>query len=169
MPPTRLGSRAINKFATTELVGILKSSSLFDKLLKATYYDSDLLNKVGRNQRLIRDGLENNCASEESADESTEEEENVQRTETTPSEWGLKEGIIPAHNDYPVLHQFGIPVDNKQTLQLLLQELQKCQEQMQGIVLPGIKSLKTPNSLYVQVPQSLSRHIHYNFVRLYLL
>jgi hypothetical protein len=36
VPPTRLGSREINKFATTELVGIVKSSSLFDKILKAT-------------------------------------------------------------------------------------------------------------------------------------
>jgi hypothetical protein len=58
LPPTRLGSRAINKFATTELVGILKNSSLFDKLLKSTYYDSDLLSKVGRNQRVVRDGLD---------------------------------------------------------------------------------------------------------------
>ena len=58
MPPTRLGSQAINMFATTELVGILICSSLFDKLLKATYYDTDLLNKIGRNKRVIRDGLE---------------------------------------------------------------------------------------------------------------
>jgi hypothetical protein len=74
-----------------------------------------------------------------------------------PSEWGLKEGTIP--------HQFGIPVDNKQMIQLLLQELQKCQEQMQGIVLPGIKSFKTPNSFYVQVPQDSSRRIHHDFVK----
>jgi hypothetical protein len=46
MPPTRLGSQAINKFATTELVGKLKRSSLFDKLLNSTYYDSDLVNKI---------------------------------------------------------------------------------------------------------------------------
>jgi hypothetical protein len=53
VPPTRLGSQVINKFVTTELVGILKSSRLFDKILKATYYDSDMLSKVGRNKRLI--------------------------------------------------------------------------------------------------------------------
>jgi hypothetical protein len=106
VPPTRLGSQAINKSATTELVKILKSSSLFDKILKAT--DSDMLSKVGRNKRLIRDGLEKNCESEESADKSTEED-STQRTretttETTPSEWALKEGTIPDHNDYSVLH-----------------------------------------------------------------
>jgi hypothetical protein len=43
-------------------------------------------------------------------------------TEMTPSEWALKEGTIPDHNDYyPVLHQFKISIDNKQTTQLLLQ------------------------------------------------
>jgi hypothetical protein len=93
VPPTRLGSQAINKFATTELVEIIISSSLFDKILKATYYDSDMLNKVGRNKCLIQDGLEKNCKSEESADESTEED-STQRTretttETTPSKWAL--------------------------------------------------------------------------------
>jgi hypothetical protein len=163
MPPTRLGSRAINKFVTTELVGILKSSSLFDKLLKATYYDSDLLNKVGRNQRLIRAGLEKDSNSDESADKSTEEEENAQRTERTPSEWTLKQGTIPNSSDYPVLHQFGIPADNQQTIQLLLQELQKCQEKVEGSLSPGVQSLKTPNSLYVQVPQGSSRRIHHDF------
>jgi len=58
IPPTWLGSQPINKFATTELGGILNGSSLFDKRLKATYYGSDLLNKIGRNKRVIRDGLE---------------------------------------------------------------------------------------------------------------
>jgi hypothetical protein len=43
VPPNRLGSQAINTFTTTELVGILKSSSLFEKILKAIYYDSALL------------------------------------------------------------------------------------------------------------------------------
>ena len=57
IPPNRLGSQAINKFATTELVGIPKRSSLFDKLLNSTYYDSDLLNKIGTNKRVIQDGL----------------------------------------------------------------------------------------------------------------
>ena len=101
-----------------------------------------MLNKVGRNKRLIRDGLEKDCETDESADESTEEEESTW-TEMTPSEWALKEGTIPDPNDYPVLHQFGIPIDNKQTIELLLQELQKCQEQVQGVLVPGAtKSLR---------------------------
>jgi hypothetical protein len=82
-----------------------------------------MFSKVGRNKRLIRDGLEKNRESEESANKSTEEDYMQQRTretstattETTPSEWALKEGTIPDHNDYPVLHPFGIPIDNKQT------------------------------------------------------
>jgi hypothetical protein len=131
MPPTRLGSRAINKFATTELVGILKRSSLFDKLLNSTYYDSDLLNKIGTNKRVIRDDYK----SADSDDERTMEEESTQQnTETTTEkrlQWALKQGTIPDHKDYPVLHQFGIPIDNTQTTQLLLLELQKCQEQVQ--------------------------------------
>jgi hypothetical protein len=126
VPPTQLGSPAINKFATIELVGILKSSSMFDKILKATYYDSDFLSKVGRNKGLIRDGLEKNRESKESADKSTEEDSTQwtiePTTEMTPSEWALKEGTIPDHNDYLVLHQFGIPIDNKQTPQLLLHD-----------------------------------------------
>ena len=88
IPPTRLGSRAINKFATTELVGTLKRSSLFDKLL--TYYDSDLLNKIGTNKRVIQDGLkkEDDYESEDSDDESTMEEESTQqKTETTTKKY----------------------------------------------------------------------------------
>jgi hypothetical protein len=75
-------------------------------------------------------------------------ETSTETTETTPSEWALKEGTIPDHNDYPVLHQFGIPIDNKQTTQLLLQELQKCQEQVQGVQYTGTKSLRMPNSRF---------------------
>jgi hypothetical protein len=64
MSPTQLGSQVINKFSTTELVGILKCSSLFDKVLKTTCYDSDLFHKVGRNMHIIQDGLEkNDCES----------------------------------------------------------------------------------------------------------
>jgi hypothetical protein len=82
VPLTWLGSQAINKFATTELVGILKcSSTMFDKLLKVKYYDSDLLNKVGRNKRVIRDDLEkDDCESDNSADKTTMEEESTQQT-----------------------------------------------------------------------------------------
>jgi hypothetical protein len=86
MPQTRLGSQAINTFATTERVGILKRSSLSDKLLNSTYYDSDLLNKIGMNKRMIQDGLEkeNDYESDDSDDESTMEEESTQQnTETT--------------------------------------------------------------------------------------
>jgi len=93
------------------------------------------------------------------------EEESTQQTiEMTTEKWALKKGTIPDHNDYPVLHQFGIPIDNKQTTQLLLQELQKCQEQVQGVVSPGLKSLQTPNSLYVHVPQGSSRRVHKDFI-----
>jgi hypothetical protein len=90
MPPTRLGSQAINKFATPELVRILKRSSLFDKLLNSTYYDSDLLNKIGTNKRVIQDGLkkEDDYESEDSDDESTMEEESTQqKTETTTKKY----------------------------------------------------------------------------------
>ena len=102
-----------------------------------------MLSKVGRNKRLIQDGLEKDRESEESDDESTEEESTEQNVETStekPLQWALKEGIVPDYNDYPVLHQFGIPMDNKQTTQLLLHELQKCQEQVQGIYyLPALR------------------------------
>ncbi len=91
------------------------------------------------------------------------EESTQQNTETTtekPLQWALKQGTIPDHKDYPVLHQFGIPIDNKQTTQLLLLELQKCQEQVQGVLVPGaVKSLRTPKSLHVYVPQGLSRSV----------
>jgi hypothetical protein len=160
-PPTRLGSRAINKVATTELVRILKHSSLFDKLQKAAYYDdsdlfikigtnkrvirdattelvrilkhssmfdklqkvvyyddSDLFIKIGTNKRVIRDGLEkeDDYEYENSDDESAMEEEsthqNIETTTEKPLPWALKEGTIPDHKYYPILHKYGIPIDN---------------------------------------------------------
>jgi hypothetical protein len=91
MPPTRLGSRAINKFATTEMIGILKRSSLFDRPLESTYYDSDLLSKIGTNNHVIRDGLEKegHYESEDSDDESTIEEESTQQNMETTTEKAL--------------------------------------------------------------------------------
>jgi hypothetical protein len=126
-----------------------------------------LLNKIGTNKRVIRDGLEkeDDYESEDSDDESTMEEESTQQnTETNtekPLQWALKQGTIPDHKDYPVLHQFGIPIDNTQTTQLLLLEQQKCQEQVEGVLVPGAaKSLRTPKSMYVHVPQGSSRNVH---------
>jgi hypothetical protein len=131
-----------------------------------------LLNKIGTNKRVIRDGLEkeDDYESEDSDDESTMEEESTQQyTETItekPLQWALKQGTIPDHKDYPVLHQFGIPIDNTQTTQLLLLELQKYQEQVQGVLVPGAaKSLRTPKLLYVHVPQGSSRNVHKAFVK----
>ncbi len=121
---------------------------------------------------MIRDGLEkeDDYESEDSDDESTMEEESTQQnTETTtekPLQWALKQGTIPDHKDYPVLHQFGIPIDNTQTTQLLLLELQKCQEQVQGVLVHSAAiSLRTPKSLYVHVPQGSSRNVHKAFVK----
>ncbi len=74
-------------------------------------------------------------------------QQNVETATEKPLQWALKEGIIPDYNYNPILHQFGIPIDNKQTTQLLLLELQKCQEQVQGVLSAGIKSLKTQNLL----------------------
>jgi hypothetical protein len=58
---------------------------------------------------VIREGLaKDDSESEDSADESTVEEEYTQQTvEATTEKWALKKGTIPDHNDYPVLHQFG--------------------------------------------------------------
>jgi hypothetical protein len=73
---------------------------------------------------------------------------------------------VSDHKDYPVLHQFGIPINNTQTTQLLLLELQKCQEQVQGVLVPGAaKSLRTPKLLHVYVPQGPSRNVHKAFVK----
>jgi hypothetical protein len=130
------------------------------------------MNKIGTNKRVIRDGLEkeDDYESEDSDDESTMEEESTQQnTETTtekPLQWALKQGTIPGHKDYHGLHQFGIPIDNTPTTQLLLLELQKCQEQVQGVLVPGAaKNLRTPKLLYVHVPQGLSRNVHKAFVK----
>jgi hypothetical protein len=68
----------------------------------------------------------------------------------------LKEGNVPSGAKFPVLQQFGIPLDNEQTTKLLLQELQKAQE-AQGILPPSTKFLRRmPNSDYIRVPKSSS-------------
>jgi hypothetical protein len=80
--------------------------------------------------------------------------------------WGSLCSSSHVRLTYHVLHQFGIPIDNTQTIQLLLLELQKCQERVQGVLVPGAaKRLRTPKLLYVHFPQGSSRNVHKAFVK----
>ena len=56
-PPTVLSSCHIQAFVTTELVRVLRNSSLFDEFL-GNYINTALYHKIGYNQRLIERGLE---------------------------------------------------------------------------------------------------------------
>ena len=103
-PPTRFGSRAINKFVTQKLSLILKDSAVLDTILLSTTTSEK--SPPGEDNSEI--------------DSDTDSKVNVVKPM-----WSVWEGEVASEIEFPVLHAFGIPVDNPETTQLLLQELAK--------------------------------------------
>jgi hypothetical protein len=88
--------------------------------------------------------------------EETEKEDTTEE-ECPPPSWNLKEGNVPSGDKFPILQQFGIPIDNEQTTKLLLLELQKAQEAQEVLPTSSSKCLRMPNSAdYISVPKGSS-------------
>jgi len=93
-PTTRFGSRPINKFVMQKLSLILKDNAVLDTILLST-----------TTSEKPPPGEDNS-----EIDSDTDSEVNVVKPM-----WSVQEGEVASEIEFPVLHTFGIPVDNQQT------------------------------------------------------
>ena len=145
VPTTWMGLTRMHKAFFQKIV---KKKSLVDSLLSdgltnyvrkakksSTEDDKEDDNKEDDNNDDNKD--DDNGEEKNQEEESQTNNQPMNYVASTSSSWFLKEGQVASANEYPVLAEFGIPVDNDQTVQLLLGELAHLQQSRSSAPLRG--------------------------------
>ena len=103
--------------------------------------------------------MEKNSGTEDEGD--TAEEDGGINNAPAESTWNLETGTVLTTDQYPAMSTFNIPIDNSQTLQVLLDELIQAQTKIEASKIKGSftskSSRNSKETLYVPVARGKSR------------
>jgi hypothetical protein len=143
---------------------------MFTQLLQTDYYFKGIA--AGARKRGEDAAINYAEGEEDNAENSSEDAENLSdEEESASSAYDITKGTAADKKQFPCLAKLNIPINNPQTISLLLCKLVKAQEQIQGNNQDAngilLKNPANPSQshLYVQVPKGTSKAAHVRFGR----